>query len=66
MQTQLEQAAKVDIRYFLLAYKACPTCGRKFDYMHPAENLYPHWIGNCKPEHPSNHTSVQRAVTGED
>ena len=49
-QTQLEQAAQMDISYFLLAYKVCPTCGRKFDDMHPVENLYPHWVGACKPE----------------
>lgn len=46
-QKQLEQAAQVDIRYFTVAYEKCPTCGRKFADMHPAENLMPHWNGLC-------------------
>ena len=44
---QLKQAAEIDLNYFTMAYKACPTCGRGFDKMHPMENLYPHWTGAC-------------------
>lgn len=46
-QQQLEQLAQVDIRYFMLAHAICPTCKRKFDQMHPLENLLPHWNGTC-------------------
>jgi hypothetical protein len=46
-QEQLKQAAQCDIRYFQIAYQTCPTCGRRFDEMHPMENLIPHWNGTC-------------------
>lgn len=60
-QKQLEQAAQVDIRYFLRAYKECPTCKLKFEFMHPAANIVPHWRGTCldapwdAPSEPEKH-----------
>ena len=44
---QLEQAAQIDVRYFLMLYEACPTCKRRFDQMHPMENAIPHFYGTC-------------------
>jgi hypothetical protein len=26
----------------------CPNCGMDFKTSHPAHNLFPHWIGQCK------------------
>jgi hypothetical protein len=46
---QLFEAAQIDIRYFLMAYKQCPTCGRKFEEMDPLENVMPHFDRKCKP-----------------
>jgi hypothetical protein len=48
-QAQLEQAGQIDVRYFRMAYEACPMCGRRFDAMHPAENILPHFYRECVP-----------------
>jgi hypothetical protein len=61
-QKQIEQAAQVDIRYFMVAYKECPTCGRKFEDMHPMENLYPHWTRTCRGGEPAPASGLSAAT----
>ena len=41
----------MDIRHWRLEcgslYGGCPNCGASFADMHPAQNLVPHWQGDC-------------------
>ena len=36
-----------DIRYWFAANDKCPNCGIVLQDMHPMQNLYPHWTGQC-------------------
>ena len=57
---QLKQAAAIDIRYFTMAYKFCPTCGIEFAKCHPSMNLMPHWYSNCEQKTKGVENDVQR------